>query len=168
MSIAIGFFDEDGAERRRPKKVKRAATESTAVARDQNDNFSILQHSAIEPETLQKIWETLVDTRTKVMSLEENVLVAIHRQSGVERVSGHSAPPKEFYTTEEFAGVSGLLPDTITTYCRLGKLNATKTVVGRGATGEWRISHAERLRYEKEGLLREDRPRRRPPRRFGS
>jgi len=117
-----------------------------------------------ESDILQKLAETLSDVWFKISKVEE-ALSDIKRLP-VAAARGDLTAAKDFYTTEEFAAIAELLPDTVTTYCRLGKLNATKTVVGRGTTGEWRLSHAERLRYEKEGLLREDRPRRRPPRRF--
>jgi hypothetical protein len=60
---------------------------------------------------------------------------------------------REWYTTEEFAGAVGKAEFTIRENCRLGRLNAEKRQSGRGAHSQWVISHAELLRYQREGLL---------------
>lgn len=75
--------------------------------------------------------------------LEQLVTEAIKQQ----------APSKEFYTVEEFGKLVDLSPYTVREHCRLGRLQATKTVSGRGNIPEWRIAHAELVRYRNYGLL---------------
>jgi hypothetical protein len=60
---------------------------------------------------------------------------------------------REWYTTQEFAQAVGKAEFTIREYCRLGRLKAEKRHSGRGAHPQWVLSHAELLRYQKEGLL---------------
>lgn len=62
-------------------------------------------------------------------------------------------PQKELYSVEEFAELVGLTPYTVREHCRLRRLNATKTESGRGGVKEWRIPHAELVRYRNLGLL---------------
>ena len=61
---------------------------------------------------------------------------------------------REWYTTHEFAKTVGKAEFTIREYCRLGRLRAEKRQSGRGAYPQWVLSHAELLRYQREGLLR--------------
>ncbi len=61
---------------------------------------------------------------------------------------------REWYTTHEFAKIVGKAEFTIREYCRLGRLRAEKRQSGRGAYPQWVLSHAELLRYQREGLLR--------------
>lgn len=61
--------------------------------------------------------------------------------------------PKDHYSTREFAALANLTAYTVREACRTGRLKATKTRSGRGDRKEWRISHAEYLRYQAEGLL---------------
>ncbi len=65
---------------------------------------------------------------------------------------------REWYTTYEFATAVGKAEFTIREYCRLGRLRAEKRQSGRGAFQAWVISHDERLRYQREGLLPVRRP----------
>lgn len=60
---------------------------------------------------------------------------------------------KEFYTTGEVAKILGKSHFTVREWCRLGLINAERRDAGRGEHGEWKISHAELLRYQNEGLL---------------
>ncbi len=60
---------------------------------------------------------------------------------------------KEFYTTEEFARLKGMMPKTIRDYCNEGRLKGEKQRTGHGRSKTWVIPHAELLRYEREGLL---------------
>ncbi|HWG47467.1 MAG TPA: helix-turn-helix domain-containing protein [Gemmataceae bacterium] len=66
---------------------------------------------------------------------------------------------RDFYTVEEFAKIVGRAEYTCREWCRQGRISAKKLSHGRGNEGEWRVSHEELLRYQKEGLL--------PLRRFG-
>jgi len=70
---------------------------------------------------------------------------------------------REWYTTHEFAKTVGKAEFTIRSYCRMARLRAEKRVSGRGAHAAWVISHAEMLRYQREGLLPVQRPAQSPP-----
>ena len=61
---------------------------------------------------------------------------------------------KEFYEIEEFSRLVGREPFTCREWARRGRINATKRASGRGAHSAWVVSHAELLRYQREGLLR--------------
>jgi hypothetical protein len=60
---------------------------------------------------------------------------------------------KDFYEIEEFAKIVGKAPFTVREWARLARIKATKRRSGRGAFCSWVISHAELLRYQKDGLL---------------
>ena len=60
---------------------------------------------------------------------------------------------REWYSTDEFARIVGKAEFTIREHCRLGRLMAEKRLSGRGAHPAWAISHAELLRFQREGLL---------------
>lgn len=62
---------------------------------------------------------------------------------------------KDWYTTEEFAKLVGKAEYTVREACRLGRLDARKQTVPRqgGRHAAWAISHAELLRYRRDGLL---------------
>jgi hypothetical protein len=60
---------------------------------------------------------------------------------------------REFYSVEEFARIVGRAEFTCREWCRHGRINAEKKESGRGAYAAWAISHAELLRFQKEGLL---------------
>lgn len=60
---------------------------------------------------------------------------------------------REWYTTEEFAGLVGKAEFTVREWCRRGRVTAEKRHSGRGAHPAWVISHPELLRYQREGLL---------------
>jgi Helix-turn-helix domain len=65
---------------------------------------------------------------------------------------------REWYSVEEFARIVGRAPFTCREWCRNGRVKAEKKESGRGAYPAWVISHAELLRFQREGLL----PLRRP------
>jgi hypothetical protein len=65
---------------------------------------------------------------------------------------------KPFYEIEEFAKVVGRSCFSCREWCRLGRIHAEKKLSGRGAYARWVVSHAELLRYQKEGLLPIQRP----------
>ena len=60
---------------------------------------------------------------------------------------------KEWYGTDEFAGLVGKAEFTVREWCRLGRVRAEKKKCGRGPASEWIISHAELTRIRNEGLL---------------
>src|ERR1700693_5703863 len=61
-------------------------------------------------------------------------------------------PAKEWYSVEEFARIVGRSEFTCREYCRHGRIRAEKKESGRGAYASWAISHAELLRFQREGL----------------
>jgi len=67
-------------------------------------------------------------------------------------VEQHQA--REWYSTEQFARAAGKAEFTVREYCRLGRIKAEKRESGRGTHAAWVISHAEWLRYQREGLRR--------------
>ncbi len=60
---------------------------------------------------------------------------------------------KDWYSTAEAAEVLGKAEFTVREWCRHGRINAAKRRSGRGEHCSWVISHAELLRYQREGLL---------------
>jgi hypothetical protein len=60
---------------------------------------------------------------------------------------------REYYEIEEFARLVDREPFTCREWARLGRIRAEKKLSGRGAHARWVVSHAELLRYQKEGLL---------------
>jgi hypothetical protein len=83
------------------------------------------------------------------MSLEEKLdrieallLVLVERQQ-----------VREWYSVEEFARIVGRAEFTCREWCRHGRIKAEKKESGRGAYASWAISHAELLRFQRDGLL---------------
>jgi hypothetical protein len=60
---------------------------------------------------------------------------------------------KDFYQIDEFAKLVDKRPFTVREWARLGRIRAEKRQSGRGAHPAWVISHAELLRYQRNGLL---------------
>jgi hypothetical protein len=60
---------------------------------------------------------------------------------------------REWYSSTEFARIAGRSEFTCREWCRHGRVNAEKKDSGRGAHASWVISHAELLRFQREGLL---------------
>lgn len=60
---------------------------------------------------------------------------------------------KDWYSTDEVAGLLGKAPFTVRQWCRLGRVRARKRPCGRGLSAEWTISHEELIRIRNEGLL---------------
>jgi hypothetical protein len=56
---------------------------------------------------------------------------------------------KEFYEIEEFARLVNRAAFSVREWARNGRIRADKTLSGR----RWVVTHAELLRYQKEGLL---------------
>ena len=87
------------------------------------------------------------------MKLNE-VLFRLRRlEELIGEVVKQQAPSKDFYTVEEFAKLVDLSSYTVREHCRLDRLQAEKTECGRGNVPEWRIPHAELVRYRNHGLL---------------
>lgn len=60
---------------------------------------------------------------------------------------------KDWYSTAEVAKLMDRAEWTVRNWCRLGRVKAEKIGYGRGKSEEWRISHAELMRIQNEGLL---------------
>ena len=60
---------------------------------------------------------------------------------------------REWYSVEEFARIVDRAEFTCREWCRHGRIKAEKKESGRGAYASWAISHAELLRFQREGLL---------------
>ena len=85
--------------------------------------------------------------RERLDRIESMLAVLVERQT-----------VREWYTTEQVAGLVGKAEFTVREWCRHGRLRAEKRASGRGAYPAWVISHAELLRYQREGLLPVKRP----------
>ena len=66
---------------------------------------------------------------------------------------------REWYEVEEFARLVGKASFTCREWCRLGRIKGEKRQSGRGAFAQWVISHAELLRYQRDGLVPLPKPR---------
>ena len=60
---------------------------------------------------------------------------------------------KDWYSTTELAQLLNRRPYTVREWCRLGRVNASRTHAGRREVEEWRVSHQELQRIQNEGLL---------------
>lgn len=60
---------------------------------------------------------------------------------------------REWYSVEEFARIVARAEFTCREWARHGRIKAEKKESGRGAYAAWAISHAELLRFQREGLL---------------
>src|SRR5262249_51879587 len=60
---------------------------------------------------------------------------------------------KDWYSTEEAAQLLGKAEFTVREWCRNGRIRAEKKGSGRGKYQSWVVSHAELLRFQREGLL---------------
>ena len=83
----------------------------------------------------------------RLQKIEELLATLVERQT-----------VREWYTTEQVAQLLGKAEFTVREWCRLGRLKAEKRMSGRGAYPAWIVSHAELLRYQREGLLPFRRP----------
>ncbi len=71
---------------------------------------------------------------------------------------GEARAAKEWYSTDEVAGLLGKRPFTVREWCRLGRIKAEKRTCGRGHSQEWMIAQQELARVRSEGLLPLPRP----------
>ena len=82
------------------------------------------------------------------MTLEER----LERIEGMLVVLVERQTVREWYSVEEFAQIVGRAEFTCREWCRHGRIKAEKKDGGRGAYAAWAISHAELLRFQREGL----------------
>src|SRR6476659_1165216 len=60
---------------------------------------------------------------------------------------------KSHYSVDEFAKEVNRRPFTVREWCRLGRINASKSMTQSGPATLWVISHGELERFRREGLL---------------
>jgi hypothetical protein len=85
---------------------------------------------------------TDAELAARLLRIEEMLAILIERQTS-----------KEFYEVEEFAKLVRKACFTVREWARLGRINGQKRLSGRGAHPAWVFSHAELLRYQRDGLL---------------
>jgi hypothetical protein len=85
--------------------------------------------------------------------IDSELVARLDRMEGMLAALLDRETAKEWYTTEEFARLVGKAEFTCREWCRHGRVRAEKRTSGRGAHPAWVISHAELLRYRREGLL---------------
>jgi hypothetical protein len=85
---------------------------------------------------------------------EEIILRELQEVKSMLAVLVERQQVREWYSVEEFARVVvGRAEFTCREWCRHSRIHAEKKDSGRGAHASWAISHAELLRFQKEGLL---------------
>jgi helix-turn-helix protein len=95
----------------------------------------------IHPEGTEELrWGMTLEERLE--KIESLLVVLVGRQQ-----------VRDWYSVEDFAAIVGREVYTVREWCRLGRIQASKKQSGRGKYPLWVISHAEVLRYEREGLL---------------
>ena len=87
-----------------------------------------------------------MQTQDLVMARLEHLESMLNQLINRERV-------KEYYSTDEIAKLLGKAEFTVREWCRLGRINAQKRQSGRGKFLAWVVSHAEMVRFQREGLL---------------
>jgi hypothetical protein len=83
---------------------------------------------------------------------EVRSIVREELQSATKKLIEHAdlTAERAWYTTAQFGAIVGRVEWTVRKHCRNGRLNGVK-VGGRGVHGEWRLSHEELLRFQREG-----------------
>jgi hypothetical protein len=79
---------------------------------------------------------------TRLDRLESMLNVLVERQTF-----------KDYYEIEEFCRLVHREPLTCREWARHGRIRAHKKLSGRGSHARWVVTHAELLRYQREGLL---------------
>jgi hypothetical protein len=87
------------------------------------------------------------------MGDEQGILQTLQEVKAMLAVLVERQQVREYYSIEEFARIVGRAEFTCREWCRHGRIRAEKKSSGRGAHASWTISHAEMLRFQKEGLL---------------
>ncbi len=100
---------------------------------------------ALDPDELQRLDSILLTVRQvseRLTAVERDVSLLVSQRT-----------IKEWYTTQDIATMFNKAEYTVREWCRLHRINAAKVPSLRGGEQEWRISHAELVRYQNEGLL---------------
>lgn len=82
----------------------------------------------------------------------EQFAAIISRLDRLERLVVDQRTIKDFYSVGEVAKLLGRAKFTVSEWCRLGRVEATKRLCGRSGASEWMIAHAEVERVKNEGL----------------
>ena len=111
-------------------------------------NGSFRQPSAVDAQlaTANFVDEAVRDFRSRMDSIEAKLDELLAKSESATHT-------KEWYSPEEFGQLVGKTRYTVSEWCRLERINAQKAESGRGRNREWRISHEELKRYEREGLF---------------
>jgi transposase len=83
----------------------------------------------------------------------EEMTAIINRLDRIERLLMDQKTVKDWYSTEEVAGILDRSAYTIREWCRHGRVSGQKRPCGRGTASEWIISHQELTRIQNQGLL---------------
>ena len=100
---------------------------------------------ALEPEEVERldaVLHAVNQVEGRLAALEKAVALLVSQRT-----------VKEWYTTADIAAMFNKAEYTVREWCRLRRINASKIPSLRGGEQEWRISHAELVRYQNEGLL---------------
>jgi hypothetical protein len=85
-----------------------------------------------------------------------DVSTILERLDRIEQTRGHLVDRETVeacYSIDEFSRLVRKSEFTAREWCRLGRVVAKKRESGRGPHAQWVISHEERLRYRRDGLL---------------
>lgn len=122
---------EEATKRKKPRSRRRPTRNSSDI-----ESFAVAQ---LLREELRQIETRFVCLETLVREIREKTI--------------HGSLIKDYYTTREVARIVDRSPYTVREWCRLGRVRGEKAFSGRGIDEEWRISHAELVRIQNEGLL---------------
>src|SRR5262245_3846186 len=98
--------------------------------------------NALEDRVTEAVSKCLQPLAERMSRLEESMLLLVEQKV-----------VKDWYEVAEAAERLAKRPFTVREWCRHGRIRAEKRKSGRGAHPSWVISHAELLRYQREGLL---------------
>ena len=86
----------------------------------------------------------------------DNITLLVERLDRIESVLSvllEQKTVKDWYSTDEVAKILGKAEFTVREWCRNTRIRAEKKGSGRGKYQSWVVSHAELLRFQREGLL---------------
>ena len=86
------------------------------------------------------------------MTVEERLEERLSKIEAMLVILAERQHSQAWYSVEEFARLVGRSTFTCREWCRRGRIQAEKKNSGRGKHASWAISHAELLRFQREGL----------------
>jgi hypothetical protein len=87
-----------------------------------------------------------MDTEERLEQLESKLDRLLEMFKGA-----NITPSRKWYSTAEFAGVTGLSQQVVSRYCQQGRLKGIRSEARRGPRKEWRIPVEEVNRYKEQG-----------------